>query len=79
MKINNLDKKNINQEAIDKITSEIKIVYKEVGSSTGMIKMLNNVQFNSGMQKKMSPNQSWFTKECAKYRKLFYSAKNTNI
>ena len=66
----------VTQDDVDRITKNINTVYKESGSSSGMIKMLGNTKFFKHKLKKKSPNQPWFTRECAKGRKLLYSAKH---
>ncbi len=70
--------KDLTQPDIDSLTNKINCVYKEAGSTVGMVKVLENINVNFTMKKfKMkTPDQPWFTKECAKGRKLLYSAKH---
>lgn len=74
--INNITHDTVTQDKIDLLTKSIGEVYKESGLSAGVIKIFNNIKFSKNRFKHKSPNQPWFTKECAKSRKLFYSAKH---
>ena len=64
------------QGDLDEVTERIKQVYKEAGSSIGIVKVFTNVNFSNGKLKKKTSNQPWFTKECNRKRKLLYNAKH---
>ncbi len=66
----------MSQTDMDQLAKRINNVYKEPGSSTGMVTMLNNVNFSQCKLKKKTTNKPWFTKECGETRKLLYSAKH---
>ncbi len=72
-----LDTVNVTQADIDSVTDSINDVYKEAGSSTGIIKTLSSdSSFNKNRLKRNSPCQPWFNKECNTGRKLLYKAKH---